>query len=166
MKSRLIPIVCSLIVLLCCAPVQSQAQISVGGGLAYGTDVSTLGIDLRGYYELNVPDALLVIVPNFIWFLPTEEGNADISWWTFDALLHWIFESSEGFEIYTFAGIGITNVGVSIGPFDDSNTEINLNLGLGVEKGTDFGGVFGEFRYVLSDANQLVIEAGARFNLN
>ena len=144
-------------------------DMSLGGGLAYATDINSLGIAARGYYELPSEEYVFYIVPELIYYLPsTSNAGPDIQWITFDVMGHWLFENSEEFYLYALAGIGVRYFSSTVenpfgGEFSDSQTDINLDIGAGVEYETDFGGIFGEFRFVFTDGTFLVFDTGVRF---
>ena len=53
------------------ASMQAQkGKISVGGGLAYGTEIKKMGINLRGYYGITDK---IDAAPSFTYFFPNKE---------------------------------------------------------------------------------------------
>ncbi len=144
-------------------------DMSVGGGLAYATEINTLGIAARGWYEVPSEEYVFYIVPELIYYLPTTSNvNTDLNWWTFDVMGQWLFENSEEFYLYALAGLGVKHQSVTttspfLGDVTISDTSLNLDVGAGVEYETDFGGIFGEFRFVFIDGSFLVFESGVRF---
>ncbi len=144
-------------------------DMSVGGGLAYATDINSLGIAARGWYEVPSDEYVFYIVPELVYYLPTSSSAGfDVQWITFDVMWQWMFESSEGFYLYSLGGLGFKRATVTVdspflGEISESDTSLNLDLGAGVEYETDFGGVFGEFRFVFIEGSFLVFESGVRF---
>ncbi len=146
--------------------IAKDSKFSAGGGFAYGTGLSNFGLELRGYYELDIKEALILIVPDLVYYFGEDTGfESCVNWLTFDVMGHWIFEQSEGWYLYALAGPGFTVVTTTVGDHSRGNTNINFNVGAGLEREMDFGGLFGEFRFVASSSNQLVFSVGGRFQL-
>ncbi|MCS7176384.1 MAG: hypothetical protein NZ960_01975 [Candidatus Kapabacteria bacterium] len=133
------------------------AQIHLGVGLCFGSDIEKPGIDLRGYYGLS---PTLRLTPNFHYFF-TESGT---SFWTIDLNAHYIFyEHRRQQRAYGLFGLQYARRDIGFETVSDS--EIGLNVGIGGETRVDFGAIFGEIKFVLGGAEQLVIGAGLRFSL-
>ncbi|MEN3026391.1 MAG: hypothetical protein ABDH31_01625 [Chlorobiota bacterium] len=135
------------------------AQIHLGVGVCYGSDISRVGIDLRGYYGFS---PTLRLTPNFHYFF-TESGT---SFWTIDVNVHYIFfEYRRQQRVYGLLGLQYARSSVDLGFVTASDSEIGLNVGVGGETRLDFGAIFGEIKFVLGGAEQLVTSAGLRFSL-
>jgi len=99
-----------------------------------------------------------------IFFFPEN-----IDWFEFNANGHYKFLAEEGMSVYGLAGLNYVSISVDIPSFNGSgggsvsNSEIGLNLGGGAEFDVDFANIYGELKYVLSNADQLVLSAGLRF---
>ena len=156
----------SLVMLLSIS--SANAQTSLGAFLAFGTEIETLGIGVNG--EFYVTDAI-TIAPDIIYFFPnTTEfpGSGEIKSKLFEinANGHYHFDLGSSVMPYALVGIGIAIVGVEAFGFDDSTTDIGLNLGGGAD--FDIGSSimpFGEIRYA-TNTSQLVIMGGVRLPLN
>lgn len=160
----------------------SEGDISIGGGLAFGTGVApslfsslnnSLGIQLGGYYTIT--ESKLRAGLDFIYYFPDSEGGTDFKVWELNANAHYIFLEEEDFFVYGIGGLSITNVEISYQADeffgfggDYSESEIGLNLGVGIEYNLGFANFYGEAKYgnLGGDADQLVISAGLRFLLN
>lgn len=148
----------------------SVAQTRIGGGLVYGTEIENPGINAHGEIFLNEQWA---IAPGIVYFFPKKiVEDLDFKWFEINANAHYYFEA-DGVEPYALGGLNIAMVSVDFPNFftgeveSETSTEVGLNIGGGVNFNT--GGnlkPFGELRYVIGDADQLVIGAGIRFALN
>ncbi len=149
---------------------QSFAQTKLGGGLAYGSEIENVGINVHGEYFFNEQWSGEV---GFVYFLPKNiVGDLNLKWFEINTNAHYYFDV-DNVEPYAIGGLNIAIVSSDfVNPFTGeqssvSNTEVGLNIGGGVS--FDIGSAvkpFGELRYVLGDADQLVIGGGVRFNLN
>jgi len=150
--------------------VLSHAQIELGGGLAFGTEIENLGIQARGRISL---DENFKIVPNLTYFFTDDNELFDTNYFSIDGDVHYVFDL-ESVELYPLAGINIGIVRVEYdGPgssnidSDDSDTELGLNIGGGaLYQINDQLTGFGELKFVISDFDQAVITAGVLVSLN
>ncbi len=133
----------------------ARAQSSLGAGVAYGGDIEAVGLEGRFYHNFSGPLRLAV---NFTYFFPGD----NFTMWTLDPNIHYTFANFSGGIFYGLGGLDIANAGIK--DFD-SDTELGLNLGAGIEGDVSFGGVFGELKVVLAGAEQIVITGGLRFEL-
>lgn len=170
-----------LIVLLMATVSTSYAQsgdIDLGVGLLFGSGVTgidpvdnDLGIKVDGVYTINED---FRAVAGFGFYFPHEEGGFKQTIWELNFNGNYLFTSEDDLNFYGLAGINITGIsfdqeqqnfnGMTFGG-SSSSTEFGLNVGAGVEYDLDFAGLFGELKYVLSDADQLAIGAGLRFGI-
>jgi opacity protein-like surface antigen len=174
MRNRSTRVFCRLVALgilgfLALAPA-AQAQLQVGGGLAFGTEIEKLGLQITG----NLPvaqEGKIRAAPDLIFYLKDDFGTGDLRWWEVNLNGNYLFMEGEEYNVYALAGINIANVnfdfdvnipGVPGVGFDQSSTELGLNIGGGIEYGVPFGNLYGEAKYILSDFDQLVISAGVR----
>ncbi|MEX0647782.1 MAG: hypothetical protein WEA56_06750 [Balneolaceae bacterium] len=152
----------------------SNAQFAKAGvGLMYGSEIEQIGIRADGVYLINED---IRIVGDLGFFFPdkTEFGGGSsftVTWWELNANGNYIFHADEeqGLTAYGLAGLNFTTVSVKsddgTNTATNSDTEVGLNLGAGLEYGLDFADLFGELKFVLSDADQLNIGVGLRFPL-
>jgi outer membrane immunogenic protein len=151
----------------------SNAQIGLGAGLAFGTEIETIGIQVGGTYLINEQ---FRAAADIIFYLPKTEGDSDFEVETklfeFNANVHYIFFEDESMNAYGLAGLNYSRISfdsptVSVPGFSFassfSSNEIGLNLGIGAMLDLDFSWLYGEVKYVVSDFDQLVIAAGLRF---
>lgn len=147
----------------------TQAQeTKFGGGLAYGTEMETVGINFKGSYGFTEEFALS---PDFTFYIPRSETNYKYNFWEFNVNGHYIIDL-ESVKVYPLAGLNLTRVGFKYtGPTGGffshtssySDTELGLNIGSGVEIPLDNFGVFSEVKYVISDFDQLLITVGVNY---
>ncbi len=154
-----------------------QAQAAVGGGLAYGTEIESLGININGTYKINENIAL---APGLIYYFPKKYfADYKLKWLEVDLNGHYYFNTSGNIKPYALAGLNFSFItfptysfsGLFGGTGDVENettTKVGLNLGGGVEFDIDAPvKPFGQLSYSIIDSfDQLVIVAGVRFPLN
>lgn len=146
----------------------AKAQTRVGGHLAYGTEIESLGIGALGEFFLNEK---MAISPGLIFFFPKSEGPLKLTWWELNANFNYYFIPDGSVNLYGIAGLNFASLNVKYdGPgndFSDSDSEIGLNLGIGTNfiLQNDKVVPFGELKFVVGDADQVVLSFGAKFNL-
>jgi opacity protein-like surface antigen len=145
-----------------------NAQISVGGGLVYGTDIDNIGITVNGLYEI---DDNWGAAPSFTYFLEKDYVN----WSVLDLDGNYTFTEVEKIgKIYGLAGLSLMFWKVDFGQeyetiFDlkDNGTELGLNLGGGFKMEISESLILApEIRYTIGDADYLRIGAKILFALN
>lgn len=153
---------------------ESNAQTTIGGGLAYGTDIESIGIHANGQFFINDN---LAISPSILYYFPKEivEGF-NYKWFEINGNVNYYFIKEESVNVYGLSGLNVSIVSVPVLNFssifgggdvnNSSATKIGLNLGAGAD--FDIGSnitPFGQLRYNISSFSQLAIEAGIRFSL-
>jgi outer membrane protein X len=158
----------TLISLTFCAA--SYAQVRIGGFLGYGSEVEQLAIGANAEFFLNEK---MAIAPSLAFYLPEENGPYKLNVWELNGNFHYYFVSEDMISVYGLGGLNFTSVHVKIdgGGFfddvDDSETEIGLNIGGGINfKVTDKIIPFGELKYAISDFDQVAIFFGVKFQLS
>ena len=160
----------------------TKAQTTVGGGIAYGTEIKNMGIDLTGQYFIKDN---IAIEASFTYYFPKDFGNDlsingedfKIKWYEINANANYYFNMDGNIKAYALGGLNMSIV--SIPTFDigsvfgggsgvknASSSKIGLNIGAGAD--FDLGKnmtPFAQLKYVLSDFDQLQILAGVRFNI-
>lgn len=170
-------------ILMMVAAHAQKGKIAVGGGLAYGTEVEKLGIDLRGIYGITDK---IDAAPSFTYFFPNKEdfldGEIKVTWWELNLNGHYNFMVKEQYSVYGIAGLNFSRVGwkaeytmPGYGFTDDEKVDesdgemkVGLNLGAGGQYNVNEKmGVFLDMKYVIvSDYDQLVFNFGVLFNIN
>jgi outer membrane immunogenic protein len=152
----------------------SHAQIGLGAGLAYGTEIESIGLQLGGTYLINEN---FRAAADIIYFFPKTEGDGDFEvetkWFEFNANVHYIFFEDDSMNAYGLAGLNylrwsVETPTVSVPGFGSfggsaSGSEIGLNLGIGGMINLDFAWLYGEAKYTISEFDQLGIAVGLRF---
>ncbi|MCW9708252.1 hypothetical protein [Fodinibius salsisoli] len=139
-----------------------EGRIQAGPGLAYGGEAENLGISLDGYYTINEEFRAGAAFTYFF-------ANDLYSSYAIDLNGNYIFHNEDELMAYGIAGLNIFTYSwdSDVAGVDDSESEIGLNLGAGLEYNVDFANLFGELKFagLGSDANQLVLGAGLRFDI-
>jgi len=157
---------------------QAAAQdggIKVGGGLMFGSGVNGssdldnhLGLRLNGVYTI---DEQFRAGADIGYFFPDKQGGLKMTVWELDLNGNYVFynDATNGASAYALAGLNYLNMNVDydtnsqFGTVSGSDSEAGLNLGVGGEYAVNFGVLYAEMKYVLSNADELVIDAGVRF---
>lgn len=139
----------------------AQSNFKVGGGLAYGTEIEAIGIQAGAVYGFNenLRGAADVVI-----FFPDDENNVDHSFWTINANIHYLLMAEDASVFYALGGLNYATQHLSNG-VSITDSEAGLNLGGGAEFGVNFGVIYLEAKYVISDFDQLVLGGGVRFSL-
>lgn len=138
--------------------VTSQAQVSLGVGLSYGAEIEKMGLEGRFYYDLNKKPKMRIAAGLGYYFVEDP-----VSFYTIDGNFHYgIADFSSGFA-YAIGGLQIAVAGVE---GFDSDSDLGLNLGVGAEFKVAFGGIPVEVKYVVGNADQVMLSSGLRFNMN
>ncbi|MBC7793961.1 MAG: hypothetical protein H7Z43_09645 [Clostridia bacterium] len=166
----------------------APGEVIFGGGVAFGTEIATPGLQLNGYYAFDRTSKLANLRLGFDidGFLSNTdelaEGRLTKSWADFNLNGQYVVLAPKDrpFLIYGLAGVNFAFLGAKVEYFDgvnqrDRNDDAfkgGLNLGVGGEYALDVGeksgpdfSLFGEAKYVVSNADQLVVVAGIRFAL-
>ena len=142
-----------------------KGAIRVGGGLAFGTEIESLGIQARGDYALTNN---ILLAPDLIYYF----GSSGFDWFDINFNGNYLFEvSNPDIVPYVLAGLNFAIISVDydipiLGELSDSSTEVGLNIGGGCDFLVGTLIVFGELRYNISNADQLMIAGGVKFPIN
>lgn len=146
-------------------PEEAAAQPRLGAGFVYGTEIEEFGVQVNGYYGLDQVLQGLRVGAEFAYYFAEDP----VTFWTIDVNGQYRFSKPGPFGFYAIGGLDIAQVSIDLdlGPLGDasgSDTEIGLNVGLGVEYAVAPNiEVFGELKYVLSSYDQAVFAVGGRF---
>jgi len=146
----------------------TEGTMRIGGQLGFGTEIESLGIGAR--FDYAITDQIL-LAPDLMYFFGSSEEDYDFNWFDINLNGNYLFNTENPDIIpYALAGFNIAILSVDYdNPLideDSDNTEIGFNLGGGVDFLVGNLFVFGELRYVLSSADQLVIAGGVKFPIN
>ena len=148
---------------LLCGLQTAQAQTRLGGGLAFGTDADAIGLTAKAQFDVN--DKWRVS-PSFTYYfvdlIDFYEINADAH--------YMLTEGGASPSFYAIGGLNMSFVSFSLSAFgvnvSETASEFNINLGAGANlELTDSLMGYGEVKYALGGASQLVLNAGVLFSL-
>ena len=147
-----------------------------GAAVVYGLDLEGPGIQLS-YYKSGAEDMIgfiegfakggAKIGADFTYYLPDEPPATSITAFTVNVNLLSSIKEPEDLDIYAITGLNLTRTSVEVELFgikgDADSNDFNLNIGAGAAKPMGFGDLFGEAKYVVGGASQLVVGVGVRF---
>jgi len=145
---------------------QVNAQIQAGAALMYGSEIEELGLQANGTFNFtgNIRGAL-----DIGFFFADDAGDLETSFWTINTNGHYLIPGIPKANVYGLAGLNFATTSVegntAFGSIDDSTTELGLNLGGGAELPLGGVNIFSEVKYVVGDADQLVLTGGVRIGL-
>ncbi len=153
---------------------EARAQISVGGGLWYGSDINSIGISANGKY---VFDEQWSAAPAFTYFLEKDYVN----WSALDLDVNYNFTEIENVgSLYGIAGLAVTfwkvdydgdtydmgEYGAYDFSFEASGSDIGFNLGIGLNvAASDKFAIAPEVKYTISDGGYFRIGAKILFGI-
>lgn len=146
-----------------------QGNINLGLGASYGGDLEEFGIFARGEY--GVTDNIRAAA-TFNYFLIEDTPSIQRDFNTLNFDVHYLLANSDGFQLYALGGVNIafSKVTIDLGSFGStsgSNSEIGINAGGGLRfHVTEQLAPLVEVKYVIGDASQIVIMAGAAYTIN
>jgi hypothetical protein len=154
-------------VTLVTANVQAQYFPSVGGGLAWGGEIQTIGVQARGDFQFG---DYFAIAPHLTYFLPKTVGSEKWNWLSMNVDVHYLFGESRYLYFYPLAGVNVSHRSDKATSNDnkESITRFGANLGFGgAYEVARESFVFLEFKYVLlaGELSQPEISAGMYFGL-
>lgn len=147
-----------------------QDEQNIGVGVVYGAEIERLGLQLSYFYFIT---AALAIGGDLTFFLPESVSFGGIkttaSFYTLNVVAHYMLYTSLVMRAYALGGLNyaIFRVKTKGNGFNESgsSSEIGLNIGGGIEYALAVGFLFAELKYILGDADQLVIAAGYRHRI-
>ncbi len=157
------------VVMLFFALTEASAQISVGGGIVYGTDINNIGISANGKYVINETWSA---APSFTYFLKKNYVN----WSSLDLDANYNFKEIENLgKLYAIGGLNMTffkiKYEMDLGAYGDlsdslTGSDAGLNLGIGLEKEiSETMAISPELRYTIGGANYLRIGVKIMFGI-
>lgn len=143
----------------------AQAQTAVGGGLAFSTDLSYIGLNLRAQFDVTeLGDNNVAVAPNLTYYF-ADEG---FSWVEINGDVYLQFGDSEGTSFYPIVGLRYDLVTINLGPFGSASTgQLGLNAGAGAQFAISDGiKLYAEAKAATLNGTRFVAGAGVLFNLN
>ncbi len=143
-----------------------QYDTKLGVGLAYSSEVEAIGLHAGATFRVSEQ---LGIAPSINYYFAEEEAP-----YFFDTFLalnvdgHFMLVTDPEYHVYALGGLNLTSIGYGEDfpgdeEFQDSETELGLNLGLGGEYHLENFSLFADLKYVISDFDRVVLAAGVRF---
>lgn len=144
-----------------------SAQISAGGGLSFGSEIETVGLNLRGGYVI---ENQFNVGMDFNFFAPKKSGPAKVGWVGVNVNAAYWFQATDELTLYPLVGLNISSIRATANYLgatsSNRQTEIGLNLGGGVMYKIDNIAPFIEGKYVVSEFDQAVFSLGVLFLIN
>lgn len=147
----------------------SKAQLLLGPSLIYGTSsISEPGIQVSGYLPIPQVDKLWV-GGDLSFYFAHDYGSFKESFWELNANAHYMFYDEKGLSAYGIGGLDLTTIHLKAYANYTGNaasqSNVGINLGIGGAKSMNFGLVFAELKYVVTNYDHLALGAGVRFNI-
>lgn len=143
-------------------------KFSLGGGLAYATEVEKVGFFAKGLYQFTPQ---WEAAASFTYFLPREENGFDLQFSALDANVHYVFYNDEyKLASYMLSGIDVLFEKINVWRTETSDSDVTLgfNLGAGLRyQLSERLALNPEIKYVLStekDYSYFAISVGLLFN--
>jgi hypothetical protein len=148
----------------------ASAQVGFGGGLIYATDFDPLDLGVQaGVYvgmDQFVPGLRLGADVEF--YFPqseTEDGTeVDVNFFAINGNAQFFFLQGGPLEAYALGGVSFGRASVSNGA-SESETELDFNLGGGIELPMTFGRIYVEGKAVVGEFDRAVFGVGVRFGI-
>lgn len=150
---------------------QTHAQIAIGGGLGYNEKISGPGITLKA--EFNITDNI-AISPGATYFFGNSLYGFNQNTLAVDVNAHYFFQIIENkLKIYPLLGANYSNykTGASYysyyyDTYEVSDSAFGVNIGAGGRwQFSEKLSVYLEPKYVVSDYQQIIVNAGILFQL-
>lgn len=145
----------------------ANAQIQIGGGVIYGTELEETGIQVNGTFEIPGPFRFSSDIGIFLLDDVNFFGNTERGFWEANFNAHYLIPGIPKANIYGLGGINIVTATLkndTIG-LDSSDSEVGLNVGVGGEIPIGFATLFAEVKQVLGEADQAILTGGLRFSI-
>lgn len=140
--------------------VNAQAgDFKLGGGLLFGSEVESVGLQVNGVYRFNEQWAGEA---DLGFYFPGDDTGLD-SFWEINGNAQYLFAVEQDYHFY---GLGGLNVSTAENVLGNTNSELGINIGAGGEYKLQNFSLYGELKYVIGDFDQIVLGAGVRFPLN
>ena len=157
------PVISILTIILFSNTISFSQDIRLGGGLGYGSRINNIGLNFRGDIKIRKHWS---ITPHFNYFFDKSKGAVTFKWNALNIDGHYYIDMDNTWNIYPLFGFNFASVAEKENEITFSSSDIGLNIGLGSEYYFDrrLSG-FGEAKYVLGNADQLVLAVGFLYKL-
>lgn len=154
LKTGFIAISLMLLSLISC---NCHAQLLVGTGTSYGTDIQQFALHTRVYYY---PSERICFGPEFSYFPKTSENGISRQLTEYGLAFHYIFELNEKLGIYPLTSFNYSR------EVENSHQHTQLNTAFGIGFGAGLHASFGDFfpfiegKYLTGNLAQASVNAG------
>jgi hypothetical protein len=120
----------AMAIFFCIAGLTAQAQLQIGGGLVYHTEIQELGINVRAQLDVGeLGNATLGVVPHGTYYLIGD----GLSWIELGADANLRFGDVDAIVFYPIVGLRYDLVTVSFFGVSASSGEFGFNAGAGTQ---------------------------------
>ena len=147
----------------------------IAPGVAYGTEIKSIGFMLKGVYQL--PQSNFHLNGEFVLFSPKTEKTSlittEVNWWEVNANFTYPYALTDYISVYPLTGLNIMHYSATSdtraqgsNQFDSeySEYEIGLNFGAGFYYYiVDNFYAYWEGRYMVSDYKQAMVTVGIAY---
>lgn len=144
----------------------AQNNMKFGIGLAYDGEVENVGIQANLVYPVSNK---IAVVPSLSYYFVDEDVYGIDNYFAVNVDGHLRLATDPEYLFYALGGLNLTSVGYDAPnddpDFDDSETELGINLGVGGEYYLNSFALFGDLKYVIGGFDRVVLAIGARFPL-
>lgn len=161
----------ALVTLVCYSNLnKATAQLNLGAGISYGTEIERAGLNLRGGYLVG---DRLNIRGDGNFFRTRTTGSTRTRWQGVNLNASYWLRTGERFIVYPLAGLNVTTLETRTnieepvrGTVVEAETEMGLNLGGGIAYQMNCITPFAEGKYVTGDFGQGVFNFGLFYLFN
>ena len=126
-------------------------------GATYGTEIKTVGANLRAYYFFNHH---ICLGPEISYFPKHNLHHKDVSLLELNITGHYVFEITEQLGFYPLTGINYSIEKETAHNETLSHNALGINLGAGLHYKLNNILPFIEYKYITGDLSQNVYSAG------
>ncbi|MCC8118428.1 MAG: porin family protein [Bacteroidales bacterium] len=105
---------------------QSKGDAAIGASLLYGTDIDRAGLGVKMQYNISDPVRL-----EADWDCFFKQNH--FTFWTINVNAQYLISLADKVKFYPLAGLGVCYAGWSGGGYDDSESKLGFNLGMGLQ---------------------------------
>lgn len=136
----------------------ADAQTVAGGGLVYAADAPGLDLGIQGgvYVGMDQVASGLRIGGDLEYYFVD-----DLDFLAINANAHYMFVRGPVVDFYGLGGLGIGRASAG----GVSNTDVGLNIGIGLELPLTFARFYSEAKVVTGDYDRIALGAGLRVGL-
>ena len=173
MRNKLFLVFATVLSVFFSLTTQAQdSKILGGAGLKYATDISTMGIEVKGVY---LASEIWEVAPAFTYYFKKNNWN----WSTLDFDAHYVFSADEKSTFYAIGGLNVTfwkwevkNSGLSEldelfggSGLEASGSDVGVNIGVGSRFAISDKMYFNaDLKYTIGGSNYLSAGVGVLYH--